>query len=268
MREPPPEPCPPRIAVPSSATPDLHSPTQPFAPTRVVMAPPPASVMGGTRPDPCCAEQMAATAAQLASPHTPWNATRVQSRLPPAYDMGLLGASPSMMPPPACGINALTSLPPLDPSQPAQLGRLLASLIMPCLCSWGQHRTTADWPPELLAFGPLPALHDALITSHTYSLTLPQLVTALKERAGSYNQGKAIDMLNLKAYVRCFPLYHLRSGRTPLGRPLDVVEMRMPMPAAHMSQQMMSQHMTYQTLMHAQIQTTPAASTNRRKPAA
>ena len=127
--KPPPEPCPPRIAVPSSATPDLHSPTQPFAPTRVVMAPPPASVMGGTRPDPCCAEQMAATAAQLASPHTPWNATRVQSRLPPAYDMGLLGASPSMMPPPACGINALTSLPPLDPSQPAQLAPRIVRVV-------------------------------------------------------------------------------------------------------------------------------------------
>ena len=171
-----------RGAVVRDARPAL--PTQPFAPTRVADGPTAGVCMGGTRPDPRCAEQMAATAAQLASPHTPWNATRVQSRLPPAYDMGLLGASPSMMPPPACGINALTSLPPLDPSQPAQLGRLLASLIMPCLCSWGQHRTTADCP-ELLAFGPLPALHDALITSHTYSLTLPQLVTALKERAGS-----------------------------------------------------------------------------------
>ena len=35
-------------------------------------------------------------------------------------------------------------------------------------------------------------------------------------------------MLNLKAYVRCFPaLFHLRSGRTAAGRPLDVVELRL-----------------------------------------
>ena len=34
-------------------------------------------------------------------------------------------------------------------------------------------------------------------------------------------------MLNLKAYVRCYPaLFHLRSGRTAQGRPLDVVELR------------------------------------------
>ena len=161
---------PPRIAVPSSATPDpALADADRAAPTpRHVMAPPPASVMGGTRPDPCCAEQMAATAARarLADPHTPWQRDARAEPAAASRDMGLLGASPSMMPPPACGINALTSLPPLDPSQPAQLGRLLASLIMPCLCSWGQHRTTADWPPELLAFGPLPALHDALITSH------------------------------------------------------------------------------------------------------
>ena len=114
---------------------------------------------------------------------------------------------------------------PLTPEQ--QRMRYVSTLVMERLCVWGEYRTVADWPQELVAQGSMPSVHEALQTSPTHSLTIPQLVTAVKERTGNAHGGKALDMLNLKAYVRCFPaLFHLRSGRTAAGRPLDVVELR------------------------------------------
>ena len=105
--------------------------------------------------------------------------------------------------------------------------RFISNLVMERLCVWGEYRTVSDWPQELVAHGSMPAIAEALQASPTHSLTIPQLVTAVKERTGNAHGGKALDMLNLKAYVRCFPaLFHLRSGRTAAGRPLDVVELR------------------------------------------
>eukprot|EP00965_Chrysotila_dentata_P048075 1594616-Pleurochrysis_carterae.AAC.2 len=95
------------------------------------------------------------------------------------------------------------------------------------LCAWGEHRTASEWPPELVAPGPIPSVVDALLSTRTRSLTLPQLITAIKERTGGGACGKALDMLNLKAYIRCFPtLFVVHSGRTAAGRPLDSVELR------------------------------------------
>ena len=105
--------------------------------------------------------------------------------------------------------------------------RVMSHLVMERLCVWGEYRTVADWPQELVAHGAMPSVAEALQASPTHSLTIPQLVTAVKERTGNAHGGKALDMLNLKAYVRCYPaLFHLRSGRTAAGRPLDVVELR------------------------------------------
>ena len=115
--------------------------------------------------------------------------------------------------------------PPLSPEQ--QRIRLVSQLVMERLCVWGEYRTVGEWPQELVAHGAMPAVQEALQVSPTRSLTIPQLVTAIKERTGNAHGGKALDMLNLKAYVRCYPaLFHLRSGRTSAGRPLDVVELR------------------------------------------
>ena len=101
--------------------------------------------------------------------------------------------------------------------------RLISLLVMERLCVWGEYRTIADWPQELVAHGAMPAVQEALQASPMHSLTIPQLVTAVKERTGNAHGGKALDMLNLKAYVRCYPaLFHLRSGRTAAGRPLVV----------------------------------------------
>ena len=137
------------------------------------------------------------------------------------------------------GHSMMSGLPARPPPQPTltpeqQRVRLLSNLVMERLCVWGEYRTVADWPQELVAHGSMPALVDAMHASPTHSLTIPQLVTAVKERTGNAHGNKALDMLNLKAYVRCFPaLFHLRSGRTVAGRPLDVVEMRIDWPDAH-----------------------------------
>ena len=123
----------------------------------------------------------------------------------------------------------LASSPVLTPEQ--QRARAIAQLVMERLCVWGEYRTVTDWPLELVGQGAMPAIEDALRASPTHSLTIPQIVTAVKERTGNAHGGKALDMLNLKAYVRCFPaLFHLRSGRTAAGRPLDVVELRIEAP--------------------------------------
>ena len=105
--------------------------------------------------------------------------------------------------------------------------RLVTGLVMQRLCIWGEYRTVCEWPSELVQHGAMSCIQEALLASPTHSLTIPQLVTAVKERTGNSHGGKALDMLNLKAYVRCFPaLFHLRSGRTTTGRPLDVLELR------------------------------------------
>jgi len=104
---------------------------------------------------------------------------------------------------------------------------MLTAIVMDRLCAWGEHRTASEWPPELVAPGPIPSVVDALLSTRTRSLTLPQLITAIKERTGGGACGKALDMLNLKAYIRCFPtLFVVHSGRTAAGRPLDSVELR------------------------------------------
>ena len=120
-------------------------------------------------------------------------------------------------------------MPQLTPEQ--HRARVISQLVMERLCVWGEYRTVGDWPQELVAHGAMPAVAEALQASPTHSLTIPQLVTSVKERTGNAHGGKALDMLNLKAYVRCYPaLFHLRSGRTAAGRPLDVVELRIESP--------------------------------------
>ena len=142
------EPCP-RASRCRRSTLDLHSPTQPRADARV-MAPPPASVMGGTRPDPCCAEQMAATAAQLASPHdavdrdaraergcrqrTTWPARRVA-----VYDAAA-----------ACGINA----PPRCCHGPVAERRSSAAARLSHHLACARGGSTARPPTGLLSLSP------------------------------------------------------------------------------------------------------------------
>ena len=105
--------------------------------------------------------------------------------------------------------------------------QLLTSMVLDRLRDWGAHRGTNEWPRELVTPGPLPSVLDSLRCARSQTLTLPQLITALKERIGDNASGKAFDMLNLKAYVRCFPeSFILHSGRTYTGRPLDAVELR------------------------------------------
>ncbi len=107
--------------------------------------------------------------------------------------------------------------------------QLRTAMVLDRMCDWGAHRTVNEWPRELVAPGPIPSITDSLRCSRSSTLTLPQLITALKERVGGGVNGKALDMLNLKAYVRCFPdSFQLHSGRSPNGRPLDVVELRHP----------------------------------------
>ena len=165
-----------------------------------------------------CSMNSPACATELQSPQTHWT-TRQQSRLHPADMTAPNGMSLSPLQRMSAAVMHTVELSPQE--------RLLTAVVMQRFCRWGEHRTIGDWPAELRAYGPLPAIHDALRASRTRSLTLPQLVTAIKERTGGCAGGKALDMLNLKAYVRCFPaLFHLRSGRTAAGRPLDVVELR------------------------------------------
>ena len=115
-----------------------------------------------------------------------------------------------------------------QPSTPEQhREQLLTAIVIDRLCAWGEHRAASEWPAGLVGPGPMPALVDALLATRARSLTLPQLITAIKERTGGGPAGRALDMLNLKAYVRCFPsLFYLHSGRTAAGRPLDAVELR------------------------------------------
>ena len=194
---------------------------------------------------------------QYESPQTPWT-SRVHSRVQ-AHADGMNQMSPVHRMSMANMMAMAERHQQLSPQE-----RLLTAVVMQRFCRWGEHRTVADWPAELIAYGPLPAVHDALKGSRTRSLTLPQLVTAIKERTGGCAGGKALDMLNLKAYVRCFPdKFHLRSGRTAQGRPLDLVEMRVdgapatagvaqPPPQQQLQQQ-------YQSLQMHQQQMLPAA---------
>lgn len=148
---------------------------------------------------------------ELASPRTAYH-SRVQPRM--------CGIEPPLVHPFTPYQSA-----PATPDQ--QHERLLTAIVIDRLCSWGEHRSAPDWPAELVNPGPIPSILDALLSSRTRTLTLPQLITAIKERTGGGSCGKALDMLNLKAYVRCFPtLFVLHSGRTPAGRPLDAVELR------------------------------------------
>jgi len=147
------------------------------------------------------------------SPHTSYH-SRLQTRLHP-------GEAQHM---PAHHFNPYYSAPTTVEQQREQL---LTAIVIDRLCAWGEHRAAPEWPSELVAPGPVPALVDALLSTRTRTLTLPQLITAIKERTGGGACGKALDMLNLKAYVRCFPsLFSLQSGRTSSGRPLDSVELR------------------------------------------
>ena len=162
-----------------------------------------------------CSMNSPACATELQSPQTHWT-TRQQSRLHPADMTAPNGMSLSPLQRMSAAVMHTVELSPQE--------RLLTAVVMQRFCRWGEHRTIGDWPAELRAYGPLPAIHDALRASRTRSLTLPQLVTAIKERTGGCAGGKALDMLNLKAYIRCFPeTFHMRSGRTAAGRPLDLV---------------------------------------------
>ena len=162
-----------------------------------------------------CSMNSPACATELQSPQTHWT-TRLQSRLHPADMTAPNGMSLSPLQRMSAAVMHTVELSPQE--------RLLTAVVMQRFCRWGEHRTIGDWPAELRAYGPLPAIHDALRASRTRSLTLPQLVTAIKERTGGCAGGKALDMLNLKAYIRCFPeTFHMRSGRTAAGRPLDLV---------------------------------------------
>ena len=109
---------------------------------------------------------------ELQSPQTGQWQSRVQSRVQHAD-----GLSP-MSPLHRMGAAAMHAA-ELSPQE-----RLLTAVVMQRFCRWGEHRTVADWPAELRAYGPLPAIHEALKASRTRSLTLPQLVTAIKERTG------------------------------------------------------------------------------------
>jgi len=206
---------------------------------------------------------------QYESPQTPWT-SRVHSRVQ-AHGDGMNQMSPVHRMSMANMMAMAERHQQLSPQE-----RLLTAVVMQRFCRWGEHRTVADWPAELIAYGPLPAVHDALKGSRTRSLTLPQLVTAIKERTGGCAGGKALDMLNLKAYVRCFAdKFHLRSGRTAQGRPLDLVEMRVdgaaatagvaqPQPQQQMGQQQLQQQQQqlqqqYQSLQMHQQQIMPAA---------
>ena len=115
-----------------------------------------------------------------------------------------------------------------QPSTPEQhREQLPTAIVIDRLCAWGEHRAASEWPAGLVGPGPMPALVDALLATRARLLTLSQLITAIKERTGGGPAGRALDMLNLKAYVRCFPsLFYLHSGRTAAGRPLDAVELR------------------------------------------
>ena len=102
--------------------------------------------------------------------------------------------------------------------------RLLTAAVMQRFGEWGKHRSIGDWPAELIFHGPLRGIHDALRASRTRSLTLGWLLYAIKERCGEGAGSRQLDMLNLKAYIRCFPeTFHMRSGRTADGRVSDLV---------------------------------------------
>jgi len=164
-----------------------------------------------------CGVHSPACATELQSPQTHWATSRHQSRLHPT-DMTAANAM-ALSPLQRMSAAAVMHAADLSPQE-----QWLTAVVMQRFCRWGEHRTIGDWPAELRAYGPLPAIHDALRASRTRSLTLPQLVTAIKERTGGCGGGKALDMLNLKAYIRCFPeTFHMRSGRTAAGRPLDLV---------------------------------------------
>jgi hypothetical protein len=164
-------------------------------------------------PSPSFVQRSMSDGSELISPRTAYH-TRVQPRMR-EIEPQQLAAHP---------FTAYQSA-PATPEQ--QREQLLTAIVIDRLCSWGEHRSAPDWPAELVNPGPIPSLVDALLSSRTRTLTLPQLITAIKERTGGGSCGKALDMLNLKAYVRCFPaLFVLHSGRTPAGRPLDAVELR------------------------------------------
>ena len=98
--------------------------------------------------------------------------------------------------------------------------------VLECLCRRWRHRTTADWPEDLIECGPISAVVEAISRSPTRSLTVPQIVSAIRESTGEIINGKTLDMLALRAYVLCFPdTFRVSSGRTVENRYLDVVEL-------------------------------------------
>lgn len=194
----------------------LQPPPPPPPPTvphqHMCFAPPPIQTSFHP-PSPLFVQRSMSDGSELASPRTAYH-SRVQPRMR-EVEPQQLSAHP---------FTPYHSA-PAAPDQ--QHERLLTAIVIDRFCSWGEHRSAQDWPAELVNPGPIPSLVDALLSSRTRTLTLPQLITAIKERTGGGSCGKALDMLNLKAYVRCFPtLFVLHSGRTSAGRPLDAVELR------------------------------------------
>ena len=152
-------------------------------------------------------------ATELQSPQTHWVTSRHQSRLQPS-DMTAANAL-SLSPLQRMSAAAVMHAVELSPQE-----LWLTAVVMQRFCRWGEHRTIGDWPAELRAYGPLPAIHDALRASRTRSLTLPQLATAIKERTGGCGGGKALDMLERNKHKHYIGpafglLYNLMAQSTP-----------------------------------------------------
>lgn len=72
---------------------------------------------------------------------------------------------------------------------------------------WGRYRNPSLWP-ELMKVSPDVLVYH-IVKSHPAGLSLSALMVAYKTSVGSKAN---LDMLNLKAYLRCFP-FHFRFTR-------------------------------------------------------
>ena len=94
------------------------------------------------------------------------------------------------------------------------------------LCAqWGRYRHPSMWPPTLTV-SPNPIIHQ--IISSNAGISLSSLLIEWKKCMSPTMADKNIDMLNFKAYIRCFPMYlMLRRGR------VDFVYFKSTIPPRH-----------------------------------
>ena len=99
------------------------------------------------------------------------------------------------------------------------------------LTTWRKYSTPEQWPLDVIWAGVLPAIFDAVLTHNTVSLS--HLVCAVRKMPSVQRlpcMQSSIDMINLKAYVRCYPFLRTTTTFTAYGKCVDHVHLFVPPP--------------------------------------